>query len=47
MKFRCYEEGNELPFGVEYANDEDGVEILHVEWFKTEAEQDAAMSEEG
>ena len=30
-------------WGIEYSNDEDGDEVVHVEWFTLEAERDSVM----
>lgn len=46
MKFKCEQPNHELPFGIEYSEDDDGLEILHVEWFATESERDAAFDAE-
>ena len=38
--FPCYDDSHPThKWGVEYSNDEDGDDIVHVEWFTTEQAQ--------
>ena len=45
-KFKCNELGHEYPFGIEYSDDNDGLDVLHVQWYKTEQERDIAFLED-
>ena len=46
-KFPCYDDSHPtLKWGVEYSNDQDGEEIVHVEWFASESAQLTALESE-
>jgi len=43
-KFPCYDDSHPThKWGVEYSNDEDGDDIVHVEWFTSEIAQIKAL----
>ena len=43
-KFPCYDDSHPThKWGVEYSNDEDGDDIVHVEWFTSEIAQIEAL----
>ncbi len=43
-KFPCYDDSHPThKWGVEYSNDEDGDNIVHVEWFTSEIAQIKAL----
>ena len=43
-KFPCHDDSHPThKWGVEYSNDEDGVDIVHVEWFTSEIAQIEAL----
>ena len=44
-KFPCEDLAHEsYKWGIEYATDSDGDEIVHIQWFTTEKERDQAIS---
>ena len=46
-KFPCEDLAHaEYKWGVEYSNDEDGAEVVHVEWFTTEEERNQVLKGE-
>jgi hypothetical protein len=46
-KFPCHDDSHPThKWGVEYSNDEDGDEVVHVEWFTSEIAQTAALKSE-
>jgi len=46
-KFPCYDDSHPThKWGVEYSNDEDGDDIVHVEWFTSEIAQTVALKSE-
>ena len=45
-KFPCYDDSHPtLKWGVEYSNDQDGDEVVHVEWFTNQEAQIQALNE--
>lgn len=45
FKFKCYDYShNTHKWGVEYANDADGTDIVDVEWFTNEQQQNQAFN---
>jgi hypothetical protein len=43
-KFPCEDLAHDLyKWGIEYATDSDGDEIVHIQWFTTEKERDQAI----
>lgn len=46
-KFHCYDSTHDThKWGIEYSTDEDGDNIIDVEWFATEQERNSAMERE-
>ena len=46
-KFPCHDDSHPThKWGVEYSNDEDGDEVVHVEWFTSEIAQTVALKSE-
>lgn len=44
-RFKCFDYSHDThKWGIEYASDEDGVEILDVQWFETEQARDQAFN---
>ena len=47
FRFACYDYShNTHKWGIEYANDEDGNDVVDVEWFTTKEERDQVMKGE-